>query len=124
MNSWGNDRLEEKIDEMLTSSVSCGSEPRGFSVRFMPSRPTFPWLSIVYVLIGAAVFGFFMAQWLGGQNLENIDYRSLFSFERLSGLFSGVTSGELISGLAIILGLGGAVLTFLPEKRRVFRFML
>ena len=124
MNSWGNDRLEEKIDEMLTSSVSRGSEPRGFSVRFMPRRPVFPWLSVVYVLIGAAVLGFLMTQWLGGQNLENIDYRSLFSFERLSGLFSGVTSGELISGLAVILGLGGAVLTFLPEKQQGLRHLL
>ena len=117
MNSWGNDRLEMKIDEMLTFSVSRGSEPAGYSVRFMPRRPLFPWLSLVYVLIGVALLGFFMAQWLGGQNLENMNYRALFSFERLSGLFSGVSAGGLISGLAIILGLGGAILTFLPEKQ-------
>lgn len=124
MNSWGNDRLEEKIDGMLTSSVSRGSEPRGFSVRFMPSRPLFPWMYVVYVLAAAVVLGFFMAQWLGGQNLENIDYISLFSLERLTGLFSGMTFGGLISGLAVILGLGGAILTFLPEKQRVLRYML
>ncbi|MCD4708511.1 MAG: hypothetical protein K8S62_12335 [Candidatus Sabulitectum sp.] len=124
MNSWRNDRLEEKIDEMLTSSVSRGSEPAGFSVRFMPRRPMFPWLSLVYVLAGAAVLGFFMAQWLGGQNLENIDYISLFSLERLTGLFSGMTFGGLISGLAVILGLSGAIFTFLPEKQRVLRYML
>ncbi len=124
MNSWGNNRLEEKIDEMLTSSVSRGSEPAGFTVRFMPRRPVFPWLSAVYVLMGAAVLGFFMAQWLGGQNLEDIDYVSVFSFEKLSGLFSGMTSGGLISGLAIILGLGGAILTFLPEKKQILRHIL
>ncbi len=124
MNSWGNDRLEEKIDEMLTSSVSRGSEPRGFSVRFMPRRPLFPWISVIYVVAAAVVLGFFMSQWLNGQNLENIDYRSMFSFERLSGLFSGATSGELMSGLAIILGLGGAILAFLPEKQQGLRHLL
>jgi len=124
MNSWGNDRLEEKIDEMLTSSVSRGSEPRGFSVRFMPRRPLFPWIYVVYVLAIAAVLGFFMAQWLNGQNLENIDYGAMFSFERLSSLFSGVSAGGLMSGLAIILGLGGAVLAFLPEKQQGLRHLL
>lgn len=124
MNSWGNDRLEEKIDEMLTSSVSRGSEPAGFSVRFMPNRPLFPWMYVVYVLAAAVVLGFFMAQWLYGQNLENIDYVSMFSFERLSGLFSSVSTGGLMSGLAIILGLGGAILTFLPEKQQRLRRLL
>ncbi|MCP4647616.1 MAG: hypothetical protein GY852_07760 [bacterium] len=118
MNSWGNNRLEAKIDEMLTSSVNRGAEPFGFSVRFMPRRPLFPWLSVVYVLIGAAVIGFFFAQWIGGQNLENADYGALFSFNRITDLFSGVTAGGLVSGLAIILGLGGAILTFLPEKQQ------
>lgn len=124
MNSWGNDRLEEKIDEMLTSSVSRGSEPKGFSVRFMPSRPLFPWMYVVYVLAATIVLGFFMAQWLYGQNLENIDYVSMFSFERLSDLFSSVSTGDLMSGLAIILGLGGAILTFLPEKQQRLRHLL
>ncbi len=124
MNSWGNDRLEEKIDEMLTSSVSRGSEPRGFSVRCMPRRPLFPWISVVYVVAAAVVLGFFMAQWLHGQDLENVDYVSVFSLERLSGLFSGVSVGGLMSGLAIILGLGGAILTFLPEKQQGLRHLL
>ncbi|MEA3265903.1 MAG: hypothetical protein U9P42_03035 [Candidatus Fermentibacteria bacterium] len=124
MNSWGNDRLEEKIDEMLTSSVSRGSEPRGFSVRFMPRRPLFPWIYVIYVLAAAAVLGFFMTQWLNGQDFENVDYVSVFSFERLSGLFSGITIVGLMSGLAIILGLGGAILTFLPEKQQGLRHLL
>ena len=124
MNSWGNDKLEAKIDEMLTSSVSRGSEPTGFRVRFMPRRPVFPWISVVYVLIGAVILGFFFAQWLGGQNLENTDYRSLFSFSGLSTLFSGVSTTELISGLAIALGLGGAIMAFLPEKQQVFRYLM
>ncbi len=124
MNSWGNDKLEAKIDEMLTSSVSRGSEPDGFMVRFMPRRPMFPWFSVVYVLIGAAVLGFFLSQWLGEKNLENADYVSLFSIDRFSNLFSGVTTGGLISALAIILGLGGAILTFLPEKQQVLKHIL
>ncbi|MCK5785018.1 MAG: hypothetical protein KAH54_00520 [Candidatus Sabulitectum sp.] len=124
MNSWGNNRLEKKIDEMLTSSVSRGSEPAGYSVRLMPRRPMFPWLSLVFVIAGAALLGFFMAQWLGGQNLENIDYGSLFSIERLSGLFSGLSAGRIVSGLAIILGLGGAILTFMPEKQQVLKHLM
>ena len=124
MNSWGNHRLDKRIDEMLTASVSSGSEPAGYAVRIMPRRPLFPWLSLTYVLVGTAVFGFFMAQWLGGQNLESIDYGSLFSMERLSGLFSGLSTGKLISGLAIILGLGGAILTFLPEKQQVLKHLM
>lgn len=124
MNSWGNDRLEEKIDEMLTSSVSRGSEPAGYSVRFMPHRPLFSWLPLIFVLAVAAVLGFFMAQWLGGQNLESVDYGSIFSFERLTGLFSGATFGGIVSGLAIILGLGGAILTFLPDKGQILRHIL
>lgn len=124
MNSWGSDRLEAKIDEMLISSVSRGSEPDGFRVKSMPRRPMFPWLYVVYVLIAATVLGFFMGQWLNGQNLESIDYRSLFSMEKVSGLFSGVSSGGLISGLAIFFGLGGAILTFLPEKPRQLRHLL
>ena len=124
MNSWGNDRLEEKIDGMLTSSVSRGSEPAGYSVRFMPRRPLFPWLPVIGVIAVASVLAFFMAQWLGDQSLETVDYGSMFSFERLTGLFSGATSGGIISGLAIILGLGGAILTFLPDKQQILRNIL
>lgn len=124
MNSWGNHRLEEKIDEMLTSSVSCGSEPKGFSVRLMPRRPLFPWISVVYVVAAAVLLGFFMSQWFDGQDLENVDYVSVFSFEGLSGLLSGVSTVGLISGLAIILGLGGAILTFLPERQQGLRRLL
>ena len=124
MNSWGNDRLEEKIDKMLTSSVSRGSEPAGFNIRLMPRRPVLPWFSVVCVLIGAVVLDFFMAQWLSGQNPGNIDFGSVISFERVSNSISGVTPEGIISGLAIILGLGGAILTFLPEKRHILRHIL
>jgi hypothetical protein len=124
MNSWGNDRLEEKIDAMLVSSVSKGSEPSDFRVRFMPRMPVFPWLTVLYVLTAALILGFLMAQWFQGQNLESIDYASVFSIERVSDLFSGMGSGGLISTLAVILGLGGAIMAFLPEKLRVLRHML
>jgi hypothetical protein len=124
MNSWGNDRLEEKIDAMLVSSVSKGSEPSDFRVRFMPRMPVFPWLTVLYVLTAAVILGFLMAQWFQGQNLESIDYASVFSIERVSDLFSGMGSGGLISTLAVILGLGGAIMAFLPEKLRVLRHML
>jgi hypothetical protein len=124
MNSWGNDRLEEKIDAMLVSSVSKGSEPSDFRVRFMPRMPVFPWLTVLYVLTAALILGFLMAQWFQGQNLESIDYASVFSIERVSDLFSGMGSGGLISTLAVILGLGGAIMAFLPEKLRLLRHML
>ncbi len=124
MNSWGNDKLEELIDDLLTSSVSSGAEPKGYQVRCMSRRPVFPWISVAYVLLGAVILSFFFAQWLEVQNLENINYVSLFSIEKVTELFSGVTTSGLISSLAIILGLGGAIVTFLPERQQTLKHLL
>jgi|GEM_PF-1471937 len=124
MNSWGNDLLEEKIDTMLASSVSRGSEPSGFRVKFMPRRPVFPWLTVVFVLSTALILAFLMAYWLQKQDLTGIDYSSVFSVERVFNLFSEIGSGGIISALAVILGLGGAIMAFLPEKKRPLRHML
>lgn len=124
MNSSGNSRFETLIDEMLTSSVSRGSEPEGFKVRFMPRRPIFPWLKLVYVLSGAVVLSCFMAHWFSSWNFENTDFQSMFSLERLWSMLSGVSSGGLVSALAIVLGLIGAILTFLPEKPGITQRLL
>lgn len=124
MNSWGNDKLERRIDELLASSVSRGSEPEGFSVHLIPSRPPFPWMKVAYILIAAAIAGFFMNQWLSLQNLDDIDYGSVFSLETLSGLFSGISTGKAVSLIAVAIGLGGTLISFLSERQRVLHRML
>ena len=124
MNSWGNDELERRIDELLASSVSRGSEPEGFKVNLVPYKPQFPWLKVSYVLVVAVIAGFFMVQWLNTQNLENIDYNSLFSLSTLSGFVSGINPGQAVSLIAIAVGLGGAIISFLSERQRVLHHML
>lgn len=124
MNSWGNDILEKRMDELLLSSVSCGSEPADFTVSLVPRRPAFPWQKILYVLVAAVILGFFMVQWFQVQKLEAGDYKSIFTANSFSTLFSGINPGELVSIVAIVIGLGGTLVAFLSEKKRVLHRML
>jgi len=124
MNSWGNDKLEGRMDELLTSSVSRGSEPAGFHVRLTPVKPSFPWLTIAYILAAACIAGFFTVQWLAGQNLASMDFGSLFRIDTLTGMFDGISSGKAVSIVAVIIGLFGTVISFLPDKPRVLHRML
>jgi len=107
---------------MLAASVSSGSEPDGFSVRLMPRRPVFPWFAAASVMAVFSVLGYLMARWLGGQNLGSINYAELFSVETISGLLSSISCGQPIFCLAIVLGIAGAVVTFLPEKQQMLKF--
>lgn len=124
MNSWGNDELEGRMDELLASSVSRGSEPVGFSVKLALHKPPFPWFSIAYILVAAVIAGFFMVQWLAGQNLASINFSSLFDLDSLAGLFAGISSGKAVSIVAVVIGFFGTVISFLPDRRRVLRHIL
>jgi hypothetical protein len=122
MNSLVDNTLNNRIDEMLAASVSSGSEPDGFSVRLMPRRPVFPWLAAASVAVVFSVQGYLMARWLGKQDLGNIDYAAVFSVETFSGLVEGIHCSQPVFCLAIVLGLAGAIVTFLPEKQQILRF--
>ncbi len=122
MNSLVNNTLNNKIEEMLAASVSSGSEPDGFSVRLMPSRPVFPWLAAVSVVAVFSVLGYLMARWFGGQNLGSVDYTAVFSVETFKGLVGGIHCGQPVFCLAIVLGLAGAIVAFLPEKQQIVKY--
>lgn len=115
MNSLPDNKLEETIDQLLTSSVSPGSEPAGFHIGPMPIRPEFQWMYLLYTLVGLSIIGFFLAQWLLGQHLEEIDYIHLFSLDGMTALFSGVSAGTL----ATLFGLAAAGALMLPEKLKL-----
>jgi hypothetical protein len=115
MNSLPDHRLEETIDQLLASSVSPGSEPEGFHIGPMPSRPEFQWMQLVYALAGVSIFGFFLIDWLFSQNIEEIDFIHLFSLDGITALFSGESSGIL----ATLIGLAAAMLLILPEKLKL-----
>jgi hypothetical protein len=115
MNSLPDNRLEETIDQLLASSVSPGSEPEGFRIVPMPSRPEFPWMYLVYALAGLSLFGFFLVQWLLAQPLEEINYIHLFSVDGITALFSGLSSGTL----ATLFGLAAAAALMAPEKLKL-----
>ena len=115
MNSLPDNRLEETIDQLLASSVSPGSEPAGFRIGPMPSRPEFPWRCLVSALAGLSLIGFFLVPWLLAQPLEEIDYNHLFSLDGITALCSGVSS-EI---LATLFGLAAAVALLLPEKLKL-----
>lgn len=122
MNSLVDNRLDRRIEEMLTASVSTGSEPEGFSVRLMPRRPVFPWLTAAIVVAVFSGLGYLMARWFGGQDLGSVDYAAVFSVETLGRLLSGVHCSQPVFCLAIVLGLVGAVAAFLPEKRQILKY--
>lgn len=124
MNSWGDDPLEKRIDELLTSSVSRGSEPSGLVIAPFFAKPSFPWMKIAYVLVAAVILGFFTLQWLSVQNLETVDYRAVLSFDAIGSVLSRLSSGKIISAIAIAIGLGGTVVAFLSEKQRVLHRVL
>ena len=116
MNSLPDNQLEETIDQLLAASVSPGSEPEGFCIVSMPSRPEFPWIQLVYALTGVSIFGFFFMDWLFSQNMAEIDFMHLFSLDGVTALFTGVSSGTL----ATLLGLAAAAVLILPEKLKLF----
>ncbi len=120
MNSWGNDRFERKIDELLTDSVKPGAEPKGFSVNIMPTRPKMPWVLMVSILVGAVVLVILGSQWLISLNL---DYSADFSYENVSGFISEKVTVDLVFALAIILGVGGILLSFFPNSKRVLNYI-
>ena len=122
MSSLVDNTLNDRIDEMLAASVSSGSEPEGFSVRLMPRRPVFPWLTAAIVVVVFSVMGYFVARWLGEQDLGSVDYAAVFSVETLGGLLRGVHCGQPVFCLAIVLGLAGAVAAFLPEKQQMLKY--
>ena len=124
MNSWGNDPLERRIDELLASSVRRGSEPSGFTVKLAPRRPPFPWLKVAYILIAAAVAGFFAVQWLAGSNLQDIDYSSFTSLDGVASLFSGMSAGRAVSIIAMVVGLLGTAISFMSDRHRLLHPML
>jgi len=124
MNSWGNDKLEGRMDELLTSSVSRGSEPAGFHVKLTPLKPSFPWLRIAYILATACIAGLFMLQWLAGQDLTSMDYSSLFQIDSITGIFAGISAGKAVSIVAVVIGLFGSVISFLPDRPGVLHRML
>jgi hypothetical protein len=115
MNSLPENRLEEKIDQLLTSSVSPGSEPEGLRIGLMPRRPEFQWMQLFYALAGVGLFGFFLIQWLFIQNIEEVDFIHLFSWEVISVHLYGISSGTV----ATIIGLAAAALLILPEKLKL-----
>ena len=115
MNSLPDNRLEETIDQLLASSVSPGSEPAGFRIGPMPRRPEFPWMQLVYAVVGLSIFGLFLVQWLLMQNLQEVDYMHMFSLDGITALFSGISSGTL----ATMLGCAAAVSFLLPEKLKL-----
>lgn len=121
MNSWGNDSFERKIDELLTDSVKTGSEPRGFRVNLMPSRPKLPWLSMVSVLIVAIVLVVLGTHWLISLNL---DYSFDLSYENITGFVTEKITVDLVFALAIVLGVGGILLSFFPNNKRVLNHIL
>lgn len=115
MNSLPDHRLEEQIDQLLASSVSPGSEPEGLHIGPMPRRPEFQWMQLVYALAGVSIFGFFLIDWLFSQNIEEIDFISLFSLDGVASLASAISSGTLET----ILGLAAAAVLILPEKLKI-----
>ena len=115
MNSLPDNRLEEKIDQLLASSVSPGSAPEGLHIVPMPCRPEFHWMPLVYALAGVCIFGFFLIQWVLSLNIEEVDFIHLFSWEGITALMTGVSSGTL----ATLLGLAAAALLILPEKLKL-----
>jgi hypothetical protein len=115
MNSLPDNRLEETIDQLLASSVSPGSEPKGLHIGPMPSRPEFEWMNLVYALVGVSMFGFYLTQWMFSQNFEAIDYTAMFSLDGLSNLITGISSGTL----ATVIGLVAVALLTLPEKLKL-----
>ena len=115
MNSSPDNKLEETIDQLLASSVSPGSEPEGLHIGPMPSRPEFPWMYLVYALAGVCICGPFLVQWLLRQQLEEIDYIRVFSFDGISALCSGLSSGTL----ATLIGLAVMAVLILPEKLKL-----
>lgn len=115
MNSSPDQRLEETIDQLLTASVSPGSEPEGFHISPMPRRPEFQWMQLFYALTGVIIFGFFLMDWLFSQNIGETDFIHLFTMDGASSLLGGVSSGTL----ATLLGLAAAMLFILPEKLKL-----
>ena len=120
MNSLPEQRLEETIDQLLTASVSAGSEPQGFHIGPMPRRPEFQWMQLFYALAGVGVFGIFLMDWLFSQNIGEVDFIHLFSLDGASSLILGVSSGTL----ATLLGLAAAMWLILPEKLKLLYYKL
>ena len=115
MNSLPDNRLEETIDQLLTASVSPGSEPQGFQIGPMPSRPEFQWMQLFYALAGVGVFGVFLIDWLLSQNMGEVDFIHLFSLDGMTALFSGISAGSLVT----LLGLAAAAAVLVPEKLKL-----
>jgi len=115
MNSLPEQRLEETIDQLLTASVSAGSEPQGFHIGPMPRRPEFQWMQLFYALAGVGVFGIFLMDWLFSQNIGEVDFIHLFSLDSVSSLLGSVSSGTL----ATLLGLAATMWLILPEKLKL-----
>ena len=121
MNSWGNDSFERKIDKLLTDSVKSGAEPTGFRVDIMPARPKLPWVLMVSILVGAFILVVLGTQWLVSLNL---DYSTGFSYEKVSGFVSEKVTVDVVFALAIILGLGGILLSFFPRNKRLLNHIM
>ena len=120
MNSLPDNRLEETIDQLLTASVSPGSEPHGFHIGPMPSRPEFQWVQLFYALAGVGVFGVFLLDWLFSQNLGEVDFMRLFSLDGVASLLGSISSGTL----ATLLGLAATMWLILPEKLKLLYYKL
>ena len=115
MNSLTENRQEQKLDQLLISSVSPSAVPTGFRIRPMPARPVFPWLTLTYALIGTSLFGFLLYPWLVQQNFEVLDYKPQLSLDGISMLITGISSGTWVS----LVGIFGLALALVPEKLRL-----
>ncbi len=124
MNSWGNDELEKRMEELLSSSVRRGSEPAGFSVKTVPRRPGFPWGRMVFLVAAACAGVFFLWQLPVVKDLGSIDYGAFFSTDGAAGFFSAISQGKAVSTAAVLTGITGGLVCLFPDLGRVLRRML
>lgn len=124
MNSWGNDELEKRMEELLSSSVKRGSEPAGFSVKTVPRRPGFPWGRMVFLVAAAGAGAFFFWQMPMVKDLGSIPFESILSARGAAGILSGISRGRAVSSAAVVTGIVGGVMCLFPDLGRVLRRLL
>lgn len=118
MNSWGNDSLERRIDELLGSSVSPGSEPGTVHLTAFPSKPVFPWNVMMYAALAVVAVGGLLARWIIGLKLETVEYGHVLpGLEKMGRFVSEPGSVEAVSAAAIVAGIAGIIMVLLSFRR-------